>query len=132
MLDVRFRDSLGGKMVTVVAIQTSHRVSTYHLPEPAELSAQVRHRSTTREPVGHRDAALDCRKVRAETAKGSTKIDGKKVIVSLFYTSKIYLDLHCHLCASRGGGVMPPSDSYSQDQAGRSSGRETTKGCRES
>nr|XP_024659041.1 cilia- and flagella-associated protein 44 isoform X2 [Maylandia zebra] len=87
-----FRDSLGGKMVTVVAIQTSHRVSTYHLPEPAELSAQVRHRSTTREPVGHRDAALDCRKVRAETAKGSTKIDEEEVLCHpVIRTAKIKL-----------------------------------------
>ncbi|XP_039856211.1 cilia- and flagella-associated protein 44 isoform X2 [Simochromis diagramma] len=87
-----FRDSLGGKMVIVVAIQTSHRVSTYHLPEPAELSAQVRHRSTTREPVGHRDAALDCRKVRAETAKGSTKIDEEEVLCHpVIRTAKIKL-----------------------------------------
>ncbi|XP_040013967.1 cilia- and flagella-associated protein 44 [Xiphias gladius] len=67
-------------MVTVVAICTNHRVSTYRLPTLKEPSTQPRHQSTPNRPDRDRDATLERRKSRAEPAKDSSKIEEEEVL----------------------------------------------------
>ncbi|XP_029301209.1 cilia- and flagella-associated protein 44 [Cottoperca gobio] len=67
--------SLGGFVVTVVAIGTDHRVSTYRLPTLADTSTQLRHQRT---PDGA--AAPERRKSRAEPAKESSILDEEEVL----------------------------------------------------
>lgn len=88
---IRFRDSLEANVVTVVTIYTNHRVSTYRLPALSRSSTQLRHQSR---PGWHDEdgaAATDRRKSRAEPAKDSSKLEGRKVFVFLFHLSKTYL-----------------------------------------
>uniref|UniRef100_A0A3B4XPH3 Cilia- and flagella-associated protein 44 n=1 Tax=Seriola lalandi dorsalis TaxID=1841481 RepID=A0A3B4XPH3_SERLL len=62
-------DSLEDKVVTVVAICTDHRVSTYRLPTLTKPSTQLRHQS--KHSQLDRDTAPERRKSRAEPAKDS-------------------------------------------------------------
>ncbi|GLD56738.1 cilia- and flagella-associated protein 44-like protein, partial [Lates japonicus] len=75
-----FRDSLEANMVTVVAIHTDHRLSTYRLPTLAKPSAELRRQSTSSRPDGDRDAAPERRKSRAEPAKDSIIIEEEEVL----------------------------------------------------
>lgn len=86
-------------MVTVVAICTNHRVSTYRLPTLKEPSTQPRHQSTPNRPDRDRDATLEHRKSRAEPAKDSSKIEGRNVFVCLFHLSKTCLTYDLCVCA---------------------------------
>lgn len=88
---IRFRDSLEANVVTVVAICTDHRVSTYRLPALTESSTQLRHQSRPGWPDEDGAAAPECRKLRAEPAKDSSKLEGGKVFVFLLHLSKTYL-----------------------------------------
>ncbi|XP_071321915.1 cilia- and flagella-associated protein 44 [Trachinotus anak] len=72
-----FRDSLESNVVTVVAICSNHRVSTYRLPTLTKPSAQLRHQSKPSQL--DRDAAPERRKSRAEPAKDS-KIEEEEVV----------------------------------------------------
>lgn len=74
----RFRDSLEANMVTVVAIRTDHRLSTYRLPTLAKPSADLRRQSTSSRPDRDRDAAPERRKSRAEPGKDSVIVEGRK------------------------------------------------------
>ncbi|XP_069562406.1 cilia- and flagella-associated protein 44 [Brachyistius frenatus] len=64
-----FSDSLEANMVTVVAIRSDHRVSTYCLPLLTEPSTSVTQQSTSSQPKEDRDAALGRRKSRMEPMK---------------------------------------------------------------
>ncbi|XP_028274026.1 cilia- and flagella-associated protein 44 [Parambassis ranga] len=68
-----FRDSLESPVVTVVAISTDHRVSTYHLPTRTELPTQLRRECTSSQSNGEKSAALEPRKSKAEPATDSSK-----------------------------------------------------------
>ncbi|KAM9323043.1 cilia- and flagella-associated protein 44 [Pholidichthys leucotaenia] len=74
------RDSVGVNIVTVVAIQTNHRVSTYRVSAHTDSSAWVRHQSTSSPPDGDKDAPQDCRKSRAEPAKSSSETTDEEVL----------------------------------------------------
>ncbi|XP_050928726.1 cilia- and flagella-associated protein 44 [Lates calcarifer] len=75
-----FRDSLEANMVTVVAIRTDHRLSTYRLPTLAKPSADLRRQSTSSRPDRDRDAAPERRKSRAEPAKDSVIVEEEEVL----------------------------------------------------
>ncbi|XP_040915396.1 cilia- and flagella-associated protein 44 [Toxotes jaculatrix] len=79
-LQAWFRDSLQANVVTVVAIRSDHRVSTYRLPTLTEPSTQLRHQGAASRPDRDRDAAPDRRKSRAEPAKDSSEIDVEEVL----------------------------------------------------
>lgn len=74
----RFRDSLESKVVTVVAICTNHRVSTYRLPSLTEPSSRLRQQSRPGWSDGDGTAALERRKSRAEPAKDSSELEGEE------------------------------------------------------
>ncbi|KAM7393288.1 hypothetical protein PAMA_008099 [Pampus argenteus] len=76
----RFRDTLESKVVTVVAISTDHRVSTYHLPAVTEPSTRLRQQSRPGCPDGDGSAALECKKSRAEPAKDSRELEEDEVL----------------------------------------------------
>ncbi|XP_056259641.1 cilia- and flagella-associated protein 44 [Seriola aureovittata] len=73
-----FKDSLEDKVVTVVAICTDHRVSTYRLPTLTKPSTQLRHQS--KHSQLDRDTAPERRKSRAEPAKDSGNIEEEEVV----------------------------------------------------
>ncbi|XP_031711807.1 cilia- and flagella-associated protein 44 isoform X2 [Anarrhichthys ocellatus] len=76
-----FKDSPEASMVTVVAIGTDHRVSTYHLPALAEPSSQPRHPSPDISSTGgHKAAGLECRQSRAEPAKDGSLVEMEEVL----------------------------------------------------
>uniref|UniRef100_A0A3P8TUV7 Cilia- and flagella-associated protein 44 n=1 Tax=Amphiprion percula TaxID=161767 RepID=A0A3P8TUV7_AMPPE len=68
----RFRESL---QVTVVAIQSDHRISTYRLPT---FTKPLSHQSSSHRPHGDRDAAPQRRKSRAQSAKDGSRIEGEE------------------------------------------------------
>ncbi|AWP14907.1 putative cilia- and flagella-associated protein 44 [Scophthalmus maximus] len=73
-----FRDSLESSVVTVVAVRSDHRVSTYHLPPITEPSAQLPHQSRRAQLDEHKDAAPGRRKARAEPAMDSEREFGEE------------------------------------------------------
>ncbi|XP_035523590.1 cilia- and flagella-associated protein 44-like [Morone saxatilis] len=73
-----FKDSLEATVVTVVAICTDHRVSTYRLPALTEPSARVGHQSKPGLPDGA--TAPERRKSKAEPAKESSKLEEEEVL----------------------------------------------------
>lgn len=69
-------------MVTVGAIRTSHRVSTFHIPALVGPSLQLRGDSTLDQPDedgDDADAAPEYKKRQLELAKDSTKMEGEEV-----------------------------------------------------
>ncbi|KAK2818850.1 hypothetical protein Q5P01_024411 [Channa striata] len=64
-----FRDSVETDVITVIAICSDHRVSTYRLPALTKTSAQLRHHSKPSQLEETEAAALQHRKARAEPAK---------------------------------------------------------------
>ncbi|KAK9532789.1 hypothetical protein VZT92_010157 [Zoarces viviparus] len=70
-----FKDSPEASMVTVVAIGTDHRVSTYHLPALVEPSSQPRHPSPDISSTG-----LEPRKSRADPAKDCSLLELEEVL----------------------------------------------------
>ncbi|XP_042365640.1 cilia- and flagella-associated protein 44 [Plectropomus leopardus] len=74
-----FKDSLEAT-VTVVAIRTDHRMSTYHLPSLTETSSQLRHQGRPGCPDEDGAAAPERRRSRAEPAKDSSRIEGEEVL----------------------------------------------------
>lgn len=101
----RFRDSLQ-TVVTVVAIRTDHRISTYRLPVLAELSNQPRHQSR---PDRGAAAAPERRRSRAEPENDGSKLEGRKVSVWSFHLSKTRVT--SHLCVYSRGGVAAPAEA---------------------
>lgn len=79
MLVFRFRDSPEANVVTVVAICTDHRLSTYPLPVLTEPSTQLGHQSRTSPDEGDGVAASERTKSRAEPANDSSKVEGRKM-----------------------------------------------------
>ncbi|KAF0031251.1 hypothetical protein F2P81_015806 [Scophthalmus maximus] len=77
-LQKKFRDSLESSVVTVVAVRSDHRVSTYHLPPITEPSAQLPHQSRRAQLDEHKDAAPGRRKARAEPAMDSEREFGEE------------------------------------------------------
>ncbi|KAM7369353.1 hypothetical protein PAMP_013627 [Pampus punctatissimus] len=75
-----FRDTLESKVVTVVAISTDHRVSTYHLPAVTEPSTRLRQQSRPGCPDGDGSAALERKKSRAEPVKDSRELEEDEVL----------------------------------------------------
>uniref|UniRef100_A0A8D0ARD3 Cilia- and flagella-associated protein 44 n=1 Tax=Sander lucioperca TaxID=283035 RepID=A0A8D0ARD3_SANLU len=73
----RFKDSLEANVVTVVAIRTDHRVSTYRLPALTRPSTALRHHRPGW-PDEDEAAAPERRKSRAEPAKDSSILEGRK------------------------------------------------------
>lgn len=92
------RYSTGTNVVTVVAIHTDHRVSTYRLPALVEAltehSTQLGHQSRPGSPGRDGAAAPGRRKEpsRAEPAKDSSELEGRNMIVYLFHLSKTCLN----------------------------------------
>ena len=127
----RFRNFLEANIVTVVNICTDHRVCTYGLPALTEPSTQVRRQSRTISPDRDTAGPPQRRRSKAEPAKDSGTLEGRKGYECLFHPSKSCLTYQ--LCVfSRGAGAAPPGGSSGGDKAGRSAGREAPKGCRES
>ncbi|XP_044029955.1 cilia- and flagella-associated protein 44 [Siniperca chuatsi] len=75
-----FRDSLEASVVTVVAICTDHRVSTYRLPALTEPPTLLRHQSRPGWPDRDGAAAPERRKSRAEPAKDSCKLEEEEML----------------------------------------------------
>ncbi|XP_045922375.1 cilia- and flagella-associated protein 44 isoform X1 [Micropterus dolomieu] len=75
-----FRDSLEANMVTVVAICTDHRVSTYRLPTLTEPLTQLKHQSRPGWPDRDGAAAPESRKTRAEPAKDCSTLEEEEVL----------------------------------------------------
>ncbi|XP_041816587.1 cilia- and flagella-associated protein 44 [Chelmon rostratus] len=75
-----FRDSPEANVVTVVAICTDHRLSTYPLPVLTEPSTQLRHQSRTSPDEGDGAAASERTKSRAEPANDSSKVEEEEVV----------------------------------------------------
>ncbi|XP_026153925.1 cilia- and flagella-associated protein 44 isoform X2 [Mastacembelus armatus] len=75
-----FRDSLEANVVTVAAIRTDYRVSTYRVLVLSEASTKLSHHSALSQPDGHRDAARERRKSKAELSKDSSTLKGKEVM----------------------------------------------------
>ncbi|XP_033981538.1 cilia- and flagella-associated protein 44 isoform X1 [Trematomus bernacchii] len=69
-----FKDSLS-KVVTVVAICSDHRISTYSLPTLPEHSAQLRHQTRPGWPEGDGAAAAEHGRPRVEPAKDSSILE---------------------------------------------------------
>ncbi|XP_033502384.2 cilia- and flagella-associated protein 44 isoform X1 [Epinephelus lanceolatus] len=74
-----FKDSLEANVVTVVAICTDHRVSTYPLPALTKPSSQLTHQRRPSWPDGDGAAATERRKSRAEPVKDGSKIEEEEV-----------------------------------------------------
>lgn len=77
MVVFRFRDSLEIPVVTVVAIRTDHRVSTYHLPTRTELPTPLRREFKSSQSNEEKSAAVERRKSKAGPATDSSKVNGK-------------------------------------------------------
>ncbi|XP_076614824.1 cilia- and flagella-associated protein 44 [Chaetodon auriga] len=75
-----FRDSLEANIVTVVAICTDHRLSTYRLPVLTEAVPRLRRQSRPSWAEGDGAAASERRKSRAEPAKDSSKLEEEEVL----------------------------------------------------
>lgn len=103
----RFRDSLEVNMVTVVAICTDHRVSTYRLPTLTEPLTQLKHQSRPGWPDRDGAAAPESRKTRAEPAKDCSTLEGRKEFVCLFHLSKTCLTYLC-VCSPEEDVLRPP------------------------
>ncbi|KAF3702324.1 Cilia- and flagella-associated protein 44 [Channa argus] len=73
-----FRDTLETSVITVIAICSNHRVSTYRLPVLPETSAQLRHLSKHSQLDGSEAAALQHSKSQAESTK--SKIEEAHVL----------------------------------------------------
>ncbi|XP_032395282.1 cilia- and flagella-associated protein 44 [Etheostoma spectabile] len=74
-----FKDSLEADVVTVVAICTDHRVSTYRLPALARPSTGLRHHRPGR-PDEDEVAAPESTNSRAEPAKDSSMLEEEEVL----------------------------------------------------
>ncbi|XP_041825763.1 cilia- and flagella-associated protein 44 isoform X2 [Melanotaenia boesemani] len=77
-----FKDSLEINIITVVAIHSNHKISTYHLPPSAKSHTRVRPQSTARQSDGDKEAALESKKTREESAKDSYKTVEDEVLPS--------------------------------------------------
>ncbi|XP_053196505.1 cilia- and flagella-associated protein 44 [Scomber japonicus] len=75
-----FRDALESRVVTVVAIGTNHRISTYRLPALAGPSAWLRQQSKPGWTDGDEAAAQEHRKSRAEHSKDSDELEEEAVL----------------------------------------------------
>ncbi|XP_067430871.1 cilia- and flagella-associated protein 44 [Thunnus thynnus] len=75
-----FKDSLESKVITVVAICTNHRVSSYRLPALTEPSAWLRQQSRPGRPDEDGAATQERRRSRAEPAKDSGELEDDKVL----------------------------------------------------
>ncbi|KAF1377233.1 hypothetical protein PFLUV_G00198560 [Perca fluviatilis] len=74
-----FKDSLEANVVTVVAIRSDHRVSTYRLPALARPSTGLRHHRPGW-PDEDEAAAPEHRKSRAEPVKDSSVLEEEEVL----------------------------------------------------
>lgn len=72
-------------MVTVVAFNTDHRVSTYRLPARAEAPSQLRDQRRPSCLSGDKAAGPECRKSRVEPAKDSSILESMNIFMSLSY-----------------------------------------------
>ncbi|KAM6902317.1 cilia- and flagella-associated protein 44 [Xenentodon cancila] len=72
-LQAWFNDSMEANLVTVVAIRTTHRISSYHLPVVDESLIQVKPESELNEPAG-KGGTVERRKSRVEVLKDSPQI----------------------------------------------------------
>ncbi|XP_034565559.1 cilia- and flagella-associated protein 44 [Notolabrus celidotus] len=75
-----FRSSLESTMVTVVAIRSEHRVSTYRLPALTKTSTKPTNQSAASQPDGDRNAAPGRRRSRAEPAKNGNNLEEEVVL----------------------------------------------------
>ncbi|KAM6975484.1 cilia- and flagella-associated protein 44-like [Tautogolabrus adspersus] len=75
-----FRDSLESNMVTVVAICSEHRVSTYRLPALTKTSAQLVHQSRTSPPEEEQNAVQGRRKSKAEPANNGSILEEEEML----------------------------------------------------
>ncbi|XP_040053049.2 cilia- and flagella-associated protein 44 [Gasterosteus aculeatus] len=75
-----FKDSLEANMVTVVAFNTDHRVSTYRLPARAEAPSQLRDQRRPSCLSGDKAAGPECRKSRVEPAKDSSILEKEEML----------------------------------------------------
>nr|XP_046230506.1 cilia- and flagella-associated protein 44 isoform X2 [Scatophagus argus] len=75
-----FRNSLETNVVTVVAIYTDHKISTYRLPVLTEPLTQLRHQSRPSWSDGDAAATLERRKSKAEPAKDSSRLEEVEVL----------------------------------------------------
>ncbi|XP_029941450.1 cilia- and flagella-associated protein 44 [Salarias fasciatus] len=75
-----FKDSLEATVVTVVAIRSDHRVSTYRLASLAEPQSGGGPQSAASQPDGGRDAAADWKKSRAEPPRDSSKAEERDIL----------------------------------------------------
>lgn len=95
-------------MVTVVAIHSEHRVSTYLVTVVTEASAQPRHQRTPSQSEENRGAAPERRKSQAEPAKNSSAIEGRKIWFSLCSFHFLKTCLTCHVCFAEEKVLPPP------------------------
>ncbi|KAM6987466.1 LOW QUALITY PROTEIN: cilia- and flagella-associated protein 44-like [Tautogolabrus adspersus] len=72
-----FKDSV---VVTVVAICSEHRVSTYSLPALTETSAQVVHQSRASPPKEEQNSVQGCRKSKAEPANNGSILEEEEML----------------------------------------------------
>ncbi|CAJ1071125.1 cilia- and flagella-associated protein 44 [Xyrichtys novacula] len=75
-----FRSSLESTVVTVVAICSEHRVSTYHLPALTKTSTQFSPQSTASQPDEDKTTVTGRRRSKAEPAKNGSKLEGEVVL----------------------------------------------------
>ncbi|XP_074546967.1 cilia- and flagella-associated protein 44 [Halichoeres trimaculatus] len=75
-----FRNSLESTMITVVAIGSEHRVSTYRLPALTKTSTKLTHQSAAGQPDGDRTAMPGRRKSRAEPLKNGNKLEEEAML----------------------------------------------------
>lgn len=93
----RFKDSLEANVVTVVAIHSDHRVSTYRLRTLSEPSSRLRHQRRPGGPDGDEAAAAERRRSRAEAVKDSSILEGMESDCVFVTPVKDGPDLQYHL-----------------------------------